>query len=78
MKIKKFRIYRPEIQVEIMRPILGRLVFAYNLPKFIRFASLNLKIQISGRSEQLKRIYVLVVPKFEITSSAEGVKGKWI
>lgn len=41
MKIKKFYIIRPEIEIEYKRPILGRLYLILNYWRFIKIGYCN-------------------------------------
>ena len=57
-KIKKFRIVRIEMTLEFVRPILGRLLFIFVLPRLIKIVKVDLrKIGIQ------KNVYCLCVPK---------------
>lgn len=71
MKIKKFRVYRPEIQVKFKKPILGRLYFLANWPNFVKLASYQLQIATSDGQKQLKKIYILIWPKFEFSAAGK-------
>lgn len=71
MKIKKFRAYRPEIQVEFKKPILGRLYLLANWPKFVKLESCQLQIAMTDDTKQLKKIYILIWPKFEFSAAGK-------
>lgn len=71
MKIKKFRTYRPEIQVEFPKPILGRLYFLAHWPRFARLAKCQLMIATPDGPKPLKRIYILIWPKFKFSAGGK-------
>lgn len=71
MKIKRFRTYRPEIQVEFKKPLLGRLYFLTQWPRFVKLASCQVMIATPDGQKPLKRIYVLVWPKFEFSAAGK-------
>lgn len=71
MKIKKFRTYHPEIKVEFQKPILGRLYFLAWWPRFVKLASCNLQIATPNGPQPLKRIYILIWPKFTFSPAGK-------
>lgn len=69
MKIKRFRIYRPEIEAEFKRPILGRIYFLLSWPRFVILAKCQLVINTAAGQKPFKKIYTLVIPKFNLSDA---------
>jgi len=70
MKIKKIQIVRPEIEVEFVKPILGRLYFITLIPKMfmIKKAKINLCIDsklMPGCAGHVKthKIWLVCIPR---------------
>ena len=69
MKMKRFRIFRPEIKVEFVRPILGRIRFIISAPGFLKLATCQFVINTPDGQKPLKKIYILAFPKFEFSDA---------
>ena len=71
-KLKKLSLVRPEIEVEISRPILGRLWLFVHLPFLLRLVKMPLQIYTMGyKATTLKAIYFLAVPKIKVVDCIE-------
>ena len=71
MKVNKVRIVRPEVDIEIIKPFIGKLYFAFVvLPQLIKVkrckikATLNLN-EYSGTVYTF-RIWIVFVPKIKV------------
>ncbi len=69
-KIKRFRIIRPELTVEFVRPVLGRLNLIFILPRLIKIVKVDLRVY--GIQ---KNAFVICIPKIKFCGSVgrEGV-----
>ena len=71
-KLKKISLVRPEIEVEFVRPILGRFKLLIHLPHFVKLVKIPLQIYTKGyKATTLKTIYVLAVPKIKVVNRIE-------
>lgn len=66
--MKKFRIVRPEIEVESTRPILGRLYLALIFPTLIKVKPCNLQFTLKrdggmAGTVWTKKVYIIGIPK---------------
>lgn len=64
-KLKKLTLVRPEIEVEITRPLLGRIWLLVHLPFLIRMVKMPLQIY------NMKTSYFLAVPKIKVVDCIE-------
>lgn len=70
MKIKRFQVLRPVIEVEYVRPIIGRLYLMLNIPRMIKFTKQKIKCVANwadGMQGTLSifNVYYLCIPKIE-------------
>ena len=71
-KLKKLNLLRPEIEVEISRPILGRLYLLVLLPKLFKVGSIDFKVYAPGYKETIVRKYhYLCIPKIKVVDCVE-------
>lgn len=71
-KIKKLNLLRPEIEVEISRPILGRLLLLVHIPKLIKRVRVECVIfNTKYRAMPVQYIDYLVIPKIKVVACVE-------
>lgn len=71
-KLKKLSLVRPEIEVEISRPLLGRLWLFVYLPCLLKMVKMPLQIYTMGyKATTLKTIFFLAVPKIKVVDCIE-------
>ena len=68
MKIKRFQIVRPEIEVESTKPIISRLYLALIYPTLIKVRPCNLQYTIKhyggmAGTVWMKKVYIIGIPK---------------
>ena len=69
MKMKKFSIVHPEIEIEFARPIIGRLYFALIYPMLIKIKRCRINVQIKSYNGgmagtiSVKNVYFIAIPK---------------
>lgn len=70
MKQKRIQVVRPEINIEIIKPVIGWLYFFTILPKLIMVKKLNLAIfDKNHKTFNLKTMYVVCIPKIKVDDS---------
>ena len=72
-KIKKLNLLRPEIEVEISRPILGRLWLWFHIPKLIKRVRVEYVFNINRKYGAIPIQYIdyLVIPKIKVVTCLE-------
>ena len=72
-KLKKLNLLRPEIEVEISRPILGRLWLLVHLPKLIKRFRIECVFYSRMKYKVVPVQYVdyLVIPKIKVVNCIE-------
>lgn len=68
MKIKKFHLLRPEIEVESAKPVIGRLYLALNYPRLIKILPGKIKCPLESFGGMagtvwMKKVYFIAIPK---------------
>lgn len=71
MKMKKFSVLRPEIEVEFSRPILGRLWLLAHLPKLIKRCRVELVFfnKMKYKAVPVQYINYLIIPKIRVVDA---------
>lgn len=69
-KIKKFQIVRVPVEIEYIKPVLGRLYAAWAWVRCVKFAKTKIHFHIFNKSYAKKEIgaaqvYLLAIPKFK-------------
>lgn len=75
MKIKRVQIIRPEIEVEIIKPILGRLYLVMMFPLLIKIKAFDYRFTrklYNGMAGIVwrKKCYIVAIPKIILKGSA--------
>lgn len=71
-KLKKLNILRPEIEVEIYCPILGRLCILLYLPKLIKYGRIKLSVyNLKYKRVTVQNIIYLAIPKIKVVDCVE-------
>ena len=72
-KIKKLNLLRPEIEVEISRPILGRLWLWVHIPKLIKRVRVEFVFhsRMKHKAVPVQYIDYLVIPKIKVVTCLE-------
>ena len=72
-KLKKLNLLRPEIEVELSRPILGRLWLLVHLPKLIKRVRVECVFfnKMKYKTVPVQYINYLVIPKIKVVDCVE-------
>lgn len=72
-KIKKLNLLRPEFEVEISRPILGRLWLWVHIPKLIKRVRIECVLfnKMKYKAVPVQYINYLVIPKIKVVDCVE-------
>ena len=67
MKIKRFQVLRPVIEVEYIRPIIGRLYLMLSIPRMVKITKQKLKCVIKSangmyETASMFNVYYLCIP----------------
>ncbi len=67
MKIKKIRVFRPEMECTLKRPILGRLLFPFFVVAgcWVMRKCFIKKINLTGSGKTIASFWVVIAPKFK-------------
>ena len=77
-KLKKLNLLRPEIEVEISRPILGRLWLFVHIPSFCKMFKADVCVNVAGRFGlvdcgrlTLAKVRYICIPKIKVVNCIE-------
>lgn len=77
-KLKKLNLLRPEIEVEISRPVLGRLWLFLRFFSFCKVIRATIGVKVEGRicfadcgSVTLKKVLYICIPKIKVVDCVE-------
>ncbi len=68
-KINRIGILRPEIKVEYIKPIIGRLYAFYAWLRCIRLLKMHIGYDLGADGSVGVKCYRLIIPKFRITKA---------
>lgn len=70
-KYKKFNICRPEIEVTIVKPIRGAMMFLLFLPLLVTVRTVNIAVLTPEGVRPIKKRYYFIIPKFTFKKGAK-------
>ena len=85
MKFPKIRLLRPEIEVEFIRPIVGRLYLIFKLPALCKVINQKVCINITGKfcnvdcgKVYFKTIHYICIPNIKIKKAKKNNEKKFV
>ena len=76
LKIKKIQFYRPEFEVELARPIIGRLYLAFVFPRLIKVKRIKYNMCVKSPIHEyagtvyVRKVWLICIPKIKVVDSA--------
>ena len=73
-KLKNFVFYRPVIEVQYVKPILGRIYLAFQFYRFVKFGVYKYNVYISSKLSGnagfvcVKKMRYLAIPKIKVVN----------
>jgi hypothetical protein len=76
MKIKRFQLVRPEVNIEFVKPILGRLYFLSILPKMIIVKKTKVCVGCCDtgkdfKAMETKTVFIIGIPKLTFRKAVQ-------
>ena len=71
MKMPKILLIQPEYDVELSRPILGRIELLLKYPTVCKFFTATITTELCGHELKLRKIWCIGLPKIRIVDHIE-------